>query len=127
MKLSRRPDGALLVEDRGDQFTRAWKSARRDEKVVLTDGRPAVRKQTDLGVMYLTIHQHAWDLLKQLPRNRPMIHNRVKLCEWCGNELRMAREMEGYWIFKCTRCTSSEIHDKRLIGGTRGAGEHEKT
>ena len=126
MLLTNRPDGSLLIECRGDVFTKAWKVALQHEKVIMPDGRPAVRKDGPLGVTWTTVHRHAWDILKKLPRNRPMVQGKIRLCEWCGHEMKVAREFESCWAFKCAVCQSSEIHSKKLVGGTYGAGEHEQ-
>ena len=126
MLLTRQPDGSLLVEVRGDHFTTAYRAAHVSQRVVLPDGRPAVREAKPDGVTYTTIHGKAWEILKTLPRNRPLIQNKVKLCEACGAELKVSREYEGCWCFTCPKCKSVETHDKRLIGGTWGQGEKEK-
>lgn len=126
MLLTRQHDGSLLIEDRGDRFTQAWRLALQHERVVMADGRPAIRKDSPLGVTYTTVHRHAWDLLKKLPRNRPMVQNRIRLCEWCGNEMKVAREFESCWAFHCPKCKSSEVWGKNLVGGTVGGGEEEK-
>jgi hypothetical protein len=126
MLLTKQPDGSLLIECRGDQFTQAWQVALQPEKVLMSDGRPAVRKETALGTTFTTIHRHAWDILKGLPRNRPMVSGKIRLCEWCGGEMKVSREYESCWCFVCPRCKSSEIHSKHLVGGTVGGGEKEK-
>jgi hypothetical protein len=126
MLLSKRPDGSLLIECRADQFTEAWKAALQTERVVLQDGRPAVRRANTLGITFTTIHPHAWEILRKLPRNRPKVANKIRLCEWCGYTLKVSREYEDVWCFTCDRCRSSEVHSKLLVGGTIGAGEREK-
>jgi len=126
MLLTRLPDGSLMIECRADQFSAEYKAAPIHERVVLDDRRPAVRKVTDQGITYTTIHPYIWEVLKALPRNRPMVQNKIKLCQGCGSEMKVSREYEGCWCFTCDKCKSVETHDKRLIGGTFGAGEKEK-
>lgn len=116
-----------ICDMRGDQFTKVWKEATVAQRVVLPDKRPAVRKlQLDGHIMYYTVHPILWDILKQLPRNRPMVENNRKICEACGNILKVSREYETCWAFTCDKCKSSEVHDKKVIGGTFGQGEKEK-
>lgn len=126
MRVTTQQDGSLLVEDRGDQFSALWATAKQHEKVVLPDGRPGVRRHTAMGVMYTTVHAHAWDILRRLPRNRPVVYSKGRLCQWCGSELKVSREYEGCWCFTCPKCKSAEVHDKRLVGGTVGGGQKEK-
>lgn len=128
MLITRQPDGSLLVECRGDQFSAAWKVATVAQRVVLPDKRPAVRKEDELGVTYTTIHYKAWDIVQYLKR-----HGKLKTvpqrrqCEFCHSELKVVREVsKGYWTFSCPNCHSVEIHDKKLIGGTFNQGENEK-
>jgi len=126
MRSVHRSDGSLWVECRADQFGLALKQASNHEKTVLPDGRPAVRKTTEVGIMYLTIHPHAWDIIKRRPRGPQSVPSRVRLCEWCRSIMKVAREFEGCWTFVCPKCKSTEIHDKRFVGGSIGAGQKEK-
>ena len=126
MLLTNRPDGSLLIECGGRDFTRAWQEALQHEKVLMADGRPAIRRETGLGVTWTTVHAHAWNVLKTLPRNRPMIRGKMRLCSWCGAELKLSREFEEVWTWVCPACKATEIMGKNLVGGTRGGGEKEK-
>jgi len=129
MLLTTQPDGSLLIEGLASEFSDEWKSATHDEKVVLHDGtrRPAIRKvHQDGRVVFTTIHPEAWAILKRLQRGRTHPY-RQRLCDQCGSLLRIACEREQYWVFRCESCRTAEFHDKRIVGGTLGAGEREKT
>jgi predicted acyl esterase len=114
-RLTQYEDGTPLLEGRADEFSREWRAADVRDRLVLKDKRPAVRQQTELGVLYFTMHPEAWDRLKRLPRGRPMIANNRKLCEFCGTELRIVKEDHDVYMFKCTSCHSSEVHSKNLL------------
>lgn len=128
MLLTRLPDGSLMVECRGDQFAEAWKLAKPSERIVLEDKRPAVRKETEQGVTVTTVHEKAWDIIQYLKRHDKLkTVPRRRQCEFCHSELTVAREVsKGYWTFTCKNCHSTEIHDKRMIGGSWEQGENEK-
>ena len=126
MLLTRQPDGSLLIEGRADHFSQLWKAAPVASRVVLPDGRPAVREVKMEGVTYTTIHGRAWEVLRVLPRNRAILHSRTKLCEFCSTELKVSKEYETVWCFTCPVCKSVETHSKQMIGGTLGAGTKEK-
>jgi len=129
--LTKRPDDSWLIETRLDYFLEKWKVAALKDRLVLDDQRPAVRSTTDEGVSLTTIHPEAWmrvratikPLLKQQELKHP---SRGRLCEFCGSELKMVREMTDAWVFNCVACHTSEIHGKNLVGGTQGAGIAEK-
>ncbi len=126
MLITPQADGTILIEGRADHFSDAWKQAQRKDRLILDDGRPAVRKLHDDGrIVITTVHPNAWDILKQLPRSRTA-PSKTRLCEWCGSELKVTREMEQYWVFHCPSCQSAETWDKGIVGGTAGAGEKEK-
>lgn len=130
--LTQRPDGSLLIETRLDHFLEKWKVAALHDKLVLDDRRPAVRTQDDQGYNITTIHPEAWarvraviqPLLKQGQLEHP---NKQRLCEFCGTALKVVRELHDCWVFHCPSCATNEIHAKRLVGGTVGAGEKERT
>jgi hypothetical protein len=130
--LTQLPDGSWLIEGRLDHFLEKWKHAQMGCKVVLPDKRPAVLCMSDEGLSVVTIHPEAWErvrakvepLLKAGSLQHP---HRQRLCEFCGTELKLKREMNDCWVFWCTSCETAEIQAKRLVGGTLGQGETEKT
>lgn len=129
--LTRRPDGSLLVETRLDRFLEKWKVAALRDRLVLDDHRPAVRTEDDQGMTLTTVHPEAWDrvraIIKPLLKQGELKHpNKQRLCEFCGSELKIKRELHDCWIFHCPSCETNEIHAKALVGGTRGAGDAEK-
>lgn len=126
-----RPDGSLLIETRLDHFLEKWKVAAMHDRMVLDDHRPAVRTEDDQGVNITTLHPEAWDrvrlIIKPLLQQGEIAHpNKQRLCEFCGSELKVKRELHDSWIFHCPSCETSEIHAKSLVGGTQGAGDPEK-
>src|SRR3990167_5759826 len=131
MLITPQKDGSTLVEVRGQEFSEAWRTCRPAQKVVLDDKRPAVRRITANGTSYITLHRDAWATLKgnmaKLPMGQAKVKNRVKLCDWCGAELRMIKELTTCWSFQCPKCNSVEVHDKKVLGGTIGQGVVEKT
>lgn len=108
-------DGVPVIEGRADEFSREWRVATRDDRVMLPDKRPAVICHTEFGDLYFTMHPEAWDRLKRLPRDRPIIANRTRLCEFCSTELRCWKDDRDVWYFKCPSCKSTELHSKSLI------------
>lgn len=130
--LTKLPDGSLLIETRLDRFLEKWKVSDRANRLVLGDKRPAVRTFDDSGINLTTIHPEAWDrvklVIKPLLKQGEIEHpNKRRLCEFCGSELRVKRELHDSWVFVCPSCETSEIHAKALVGGTQGAGTKEKT
>jgi len=120
-------DGAMVVEGRADEFSKEWRAAAPEDRVVLEDKRPAVRHRVEEGTLYFTPHPEAWERLKRLPRGRLVVSGKTRLCEFCSTELRVSREFHDVWSFVCPSCKSTEVHGKRLVGGTLGAGEKEQT
>lgn len=126
MKLTRGAGNFSLIECRADQFGQAMRVAPRTARCVLTDGRPALMERDEWGQLrYLTIHPYAWSILKRSAADRAR-STRIKRCEFCRSDMRVEREYETSWTFSCPACKSIEVHDKRFVGGTRGAGEKEK-
>lgn len=130
--LTKRPDGSWLIETRLDHFLSKWKVAALRDKLVLDDQRPAVRTLDEQGVSITTIHPEAWDrvraVIKPLLKHGELAHpSKKRLCELCGSELKVVRELYDCWVFHCPSCETNEIHAKALVGGTRGAGEKEKS
>lgn len=130
--LTQLPDGSWLVEGRLDHFLAKWKEAPLHAKTVLPDKRPAVLTVSDEGLSIVTIHPEAWDRVKE--KVKPLLQaggldhpHRQRLCEFCGTELKLKREMNDCWVFWCSSCETAEIQAKRLVGGTLGQGEKEKT
>ena len=129
--LTRRRDGSWLVEGRLDHFLEKWKVAARADRLVLDDHRPAVRTHDDQGISLTTIHPEAWDrvraIIKPLLHQGELVHpNKKRLCELCGSELKVVRELHDCWVFHCASCETNEIHAKALVGGQSGAGKKEK-
>lgn len=129
--LTKRPDGSWLVETRLDFFLDKWKVAALHDRLVLDDKRPAVRTQDDQGVSLTTIHPEAWDrvraVIQPLLKQGQLVHpNKKRLCELCGSELKVVRELYDTWVFRCPSCNTSELHGKAFVGGQIGAGEREK-
>lgn len=130
--LTQLPDGTWLIEGRLDHFLNKWREAPLSAKTVLPDTRPAVLTISEEGLSLVTIHPEAWDrvrakiepLLKAGGLQHP---HRQRLCEFCGTELKLKREMNECWVFWCASCETAEILSKRLVGGTLGQGDAEKT
>jgi len=120
-------DNIMVIEGRADEFSREWRAAAPQDRVVLDDKRPAVRHRMSEGTLYFTPHPEAWERMKRLPRGRLIVAGRTRLCEFCSSEMRVAREYHDVWTFVCPSCKSSEVQSKALVGGTRGAGEQERT
>lgn len=136
MLLSRRKDGGLLFETRWDLFAQEWRTASAKERVLLDDGRPAIRREPSEGdedgeVTYTTLAPELWNRIKGRQREAFAMNPppaRVRLCLACRGEMKVVRECEAVWCFRCPACGSSETwgKDQAGIGGTRGAGEAEK-
>ncbi|MGL5936210.1 MAG: hypothetical protein ACRCZI_11390 [Cetobacterium sp.] len=131
MLIQRLKSGDVLVEINLRDFRDYWKTAGRDDKVVLDDRRPAVRvrKQNGDTALY-TLHPLAWDIAKK--RFQELIEAgqltpspKTKLCAFCGSELTVSKEMHDLWVMVCKNCTSMATMSKSLEGGTRGQGEKE--
>lgn len=127
--LTPRPDGSWLIETRLDHFLEAWKASNQDDRLVLIDLRPAVRTRDDQGISIKTVHPIVWDQVRHIikPLLKGGLHHpsRARLCQFCGTEMKVKRELTDAWVFRCDVCKSSEIHGKRLIGGTIGQGDKE--
>lgn len=133
MLIDRRRDGSLVFNCRWDHFVKEWRGAPLNRRVVLDDGRPAVRRPPEEDQQgtetYTTIAPALWDTIKKRQReafggNPPP--PRTRLCQACRQPMRMVREYSDVWCFKCDTCGSSETWGKQIVGGTRGAGEIEK-
>jgi len=132
--LERYSDGGLMFNDRWDRFCQSWRVATPRERVVLNDGRPAIRREPspdeeDGEITYTTIAPALWEKIKQRQREAFALTPpppRTRLCQACRAPLKVAREYGDCWTFVCDQCKSTEIHGKDLVGGTWGAGEAEK-
>ena len=134
MILTRRKDGGLVFEERWDRFCSEWRAASAKERVVLDDGRPAVRREPrpedeDGEVTFTTLAPALWERIKSRQRAAFAMEpppKRVRLCQACRAEMGVAREYESVYCFRCPVCGSSETWGKQIVGGTFGAGEKEK-
>lgn len=134
MLFTRRKDGSLLFETRWNLFVGEWRAATQIERVVLDDGRPAIRREPspedeDGDVTYTTLAPALWDRIKSRQREAFALTpppKRVRLCQACRGQMTVTREYEDVWCFSCPRCHSSETWGKDLLGGVPGAGEREK-
>ena len=136
MILGRYSDGGLMFAVRWDVFARDWRTASAKERVVLNDGRPAIRREPSADeengeVTYTTLPPALWDRIKSRQKDAFAMNPpppRTRLCQACCAELRVAREYGSVWTFRCPACGRSETwgKDQPGIGGTWGAGEREK-
>lgn len=135
MILHRRPDGSILFEVAWKDFRADWRKATAAQKVVLDDRRPAVRIETRgpdgaPEVRITTIAGPLWERLRprlQAAMRGDQPHRRLRLCGACRAELTVTREYGDSWTFRCPQCRTVEVWGKRIVGGTMGAGEQEKT
>mgnify|MGYP001561557671 CR=1 FL=1 len=134
MFLERRPDGGLVFNDRWDRFSVSWRQATDAERVVLEDGRPAIRREplpdeTDGEVTFTTLAPELWERIKSRQREAFALAPpppRTRWCQACRAAMVVSREYDVVWCFRCPTCGSSETWGKDVLGGTRGAGETEK-
>lgn len=131
--LIERHNGCPVFAGAWQDFLREWRAAAPENRVVLPDNRPAVRKEPE-GVedrpSYTTVHAVAWESIRPALQRRLALTQhpkRARLCQACGAEMRVAQELEQVWSFQCPQCRSVETWGKNLIGGQMGAGEKEKT
>ena len=127
MKMDTLPDGTPIFSLRWDEFRSDWKLAVPPQRVVLDDGRPAVRSLS--GDSYVTIAWPLWECVRERFRESLVTtaKKREHLCEACHTPMKITHEYEHAWTWTCDVCKSAEIHGKTIVGGTIGAGEHEKT
>lgn len=132
MLIERLPDGSPTFCVGWREFLADWQGADQAHRVVLTDGRPAVRSEPGEGEersSYTTLHPHVWPMIRRRLKEafaRVPAAKRVRLCEACRAEMKVAQEHGAVWVFRCPACGSVEIHGKDRIGGTMGAGEKER-
>lgn len=132
MLFTRTRNGELLIEVRFEPFKLEWVSAPIEQRCVLEDHRPAVRRVDELGVTYTTLHPEIWERVKShikplLNHGKPLEKlGRAKRCSACGDELKVVKEFEGVWVMRCPRCASLAVLGKAQVGGTIGAGEKEQ-
>lgn len=127
MLMTRLPDGQLLYEEHWTNFQREYKAAPLSRRLVLDDGRPAVRLSPE---SLLAPHPHVWRVVRAWLRSRhpdEPPRKRERRCEACGSPMRVARELDWTWAFRCEWCGSLEVQGKDKVGGTVGAGEQETT
>lgn len=132
MFLLRRRDGSLEFQQDWKTFRDDWVAADQAHRVVLDDGRPAVRRDPpslEDKPSYLTIYPNVWESVRHQMKAAFAAAppaKRIRLCPNCRSEMKVAREFEDVWAFVCDRCKQTDILAKSLIGGTQGAGEREK-
>lgn len=129
MLLDRQRDGTIIFSGTWKEFIADWKAATPDNRVILDDGRPAVRRPDADPVTYFTIYPQIWPEIRHKLKAMMALtppKKRERLCELCRNPMRVSREYEGAWCFTCQVCRSTEIHGKDHVGGVWGAGEKEK-
>jgi hypothetical protein len=125
--------GCWVYAGRWQDFLHEWRAASPENRVVLPDKRPAVRRppsESDPRPSYVTVHAKAWEEIKPklAMRMRLMAHpKRGRLCAACGATMKVTQELEEVWSFSCPVCKSVENWGKNLVGGQMGAGEREKT
>ena len=131
MILDRNPDGTIIFSGTWKDYVAERRKARPDQRVVLDDGRPAIRRISEAGeVSYVTLYLSIWPEIRHKLKDMMALtlpKKREHLCELCRTPMTVAREFEGCWTFVCDVCKSTEIHGKSVIGGTIGGGEPEKT
>lgn len=126
--------GALLFNDRWDRFSVLWRTSPAKERVVLDDGRPAIRREPSPDeeggeVTFTTLAPELWNRIKSRQREAFVMNPpppRTRLCLACRGEMKVSREYEAVWCFRCPTCGSSETWGKDLLGGSVGSGEKEK-
>lgn len=129
MLLDRQPDGTIIFSMTWKLFIADWRAATSENKVILDDGRPAVRRPETDPVSYVTLYAAIWPEIRYKLQEMMALtppKKRERLCELCRNSMTVSREYEGCWTFVCDVCKSTEIHGKDHVGGTIGQGEREK-
>ena len=132
MLLERYRDGGLMFQTRWDKFAQDWRTSTAKERVVLDDGRPAIRREAadeDGEITYTTLAPELWSRIKSRQREAFAMNPpppRTRLCQACRAEMKVSREFEAVWCFTCPTCGSSETWGKDVVGGSIGAGEKEK-
>lgn len=132
--IARYRDGGLLFNERWDRFSVQWRTSAPHERVILDDGRPAIRREPnpiepDGEVTYVTLASALWDTIKKRQKAAFAMEPpppRTRLCQACRAEMKVSREYEAVWCFRCEACGSSETWGKDVLGGTQGSGEKEK-
>ena len=117
-----------------DMFAQEWRAAAAKERVVLDDGRPAIRRappadEENGEVTNTTLAPVLWERVKARQREAFAMNPappRTRLCQACRAELEVSREYGAVWCFRCESCGRSETWGKDILGGTHGAGEGEK-
>lgn len=130
MLLSRRPDDSLLIETTWESFRTEWQKSDHAHRVVLDDKRPGVLRDTAEGPPNVfTLHPHVWERMKsriQEAMQGAPPPKRVRLCRACRAPMKVAREYEDVWCFRCEVCGGTDIEGKDRVGGSIGGGEKEK-
>ena len=134
MRISHLRDRSIVFESGWNELRVKWIAAELKDKLVLEDGRPAVRLYVDESGRhsYQSLYPAIWAMVKEQQRHRiqapgqPVRHpKRARLCQQCGAEMELTKEYGSTWSFACKQCKSSEVHGKHLVGGTEGAGDVE--
>lgn len=131
MRMLRLRDHTLVFEVPWDTFRASWRQADAPRRLVLDDGRPAVRAAT--GDFLETLPWGVWEACRrwfdQYGEPEPA-RKRERLCTTCTTPLTLVREHSQTWAFACPRCHAVEVWGKtgpRGIGGTPGVGDREPT
>ena len=133
LNLSRRPDGAQVWDSGWQFFREQWEAADDEHRVEMEDGRPAVRRDPVTRhelPSYVAPSWGVWRFVQQVV-DQELMHqppsSRERLCRMCLHKLELKQELVGDWVFTCPQCHNAEVLSKKLVGGTIGQGEKEKT
>lgn len=124
-------DGVAVIPEKAKTFWTAMRDAPASDRVVLPDGRPALRSVSQVGTFYRTLHPLIWQASRKILKEygaRALVQpvSRTRLCQSCLTPMAVKRELEGIWVLACPMCESVELWGKQLVGGTQGAGDREK-
>ena len=129
MLIERSPDGAYIFAGRWDHLKAEWDAADDQHRVLLHDGRPAVKRDGE-PASFVTVHAKVWEVIRRRQKAAMQVEpprKRVRLCRGCRSEMEVVRETTECWSFRCPACQSVDVEGKDQIGGPIGQGEKEKT
>ena len=97
MRISHLRDGSLVFESGWAELRAKWVAAETKDKVLLEDGRPAVRlyvDEPDGRHSYQSIYPAIWEMVREQQRHRSQAlgtdvrhPKRSRLCQQCGAEM----------------------------------------